>query len=242
MHKRLLVLLAACALALNVAPSVAAEKKAAAKSSGAGGYLYRYTNEKGVTVIDSAIPPEFASKGYDILTRGGQLVQKVAPVASDGVLDEAEAKKKREETALMSRRDGELRKLYSSPQDAERLRNRQVEAITLKIDYAKGQLLQVTNKRKVELEQAAKLERKGTPVPPAMKDTITRLNTQATELDAQIKTLEGDKERLRAEFEPVIERLKVLYPDKAAAATPATPAAPGTAPAVPATPAKTTKP
>lgn len=238
MRSKLLVILA-LALAVAMPPAVlAAEKKGApAKKSGAdAGAFYRYVNDKGVTVIDSAIPPQYVGRGYDVLSRSGQLLKRVAPTVVDDPADEGEAKRRREEAALMIRRDAELKKLYSSPQDAERLRDRQIEAITLKIDYAKGQLLQVTGKRKRDLEQAARLERAGTPVPKDVRESLARLNEQVVSLDNEIRVLESDKVRMRTEFGPIIERLKVLYPDKAvpapAVTTPA--AAPAAAPAVPA--------
>lgn len=196
-------------------------------------YLYKYKNDKGVMVIENAIPPEYARKGYQVITRSGQVVQDVPPATDTGVDPEA-AKKQREAAALASRRDGELRRLYSAPADAERMRNRQMDAITLKIDFAKSQLVQVNSKRKQEVEQAAKLERKGGVVPPHMKESIGRLDRQVADQEAQIKALEADKEKIRAEFDPVIERLKVIYPDKA---TPATPTAPVAVPATPAAPA-----
>lgn len=244
MRSKLLVTMALL-LAVATPPALlAAEKKggAPAKKSGSAdaGAFYRYVNDKGVTVIDSAIPPQYVSQGYDVLSRGGQLLKRVPPTVVDDPADEGEAKRRREEAALMIRRDAELRKLYSSPQDAERLRDRQIDAIALKIDYAKGQLLQLTGKRKSALEQAAKLERAGTPVPKDMRESIARLNEQVSTLDKDIRTLEADKVRMRTEFGPIIERLKVLYPEKAAAATAApipTPATPASVPATPATPA-----
>ncbi len=245
MRSKLLVIMA-LVLAVATPPALlAAEKKgsAPAKKSGAAdaGAFYRYVNDKGVTVIDSAIPPQYVSKGYDVLSRSGQLLKRVPPTVVDDPADEGEAKRRREEAAQMIRRDAELKKLYSSPQDAERLRDRQIEAITLKVDYAKGQLLQLTGKRKRDLEQAAKLERAGTPVPKEMRENLARLNEQIAGLDKDIRTLEDDKVRMRTDFGPIIERLKVLYPDKAApapaaAAVPAAPAAPAT----PAPPAKGT--
>lgn len=242
MRSKLLVTMALL-LAVATPPALlAAEKKgsAPAKKSGSAdaGAFYRYVNDKGVTVIDSAIPPQYVSQGYDVLSRSGQLLKRVAPTAVDNPADEGEARRRREEAAMMIRRDAELKKLYSSPQDAERLRDRQIEAIALKIDYAKGQLLQVTGKRKRDLEQAARLERAGTPVPKEMRENLARLNEQVVSLDNEIRVLESDKVRMRTEFGPIIERLKVLYPDKVVPApTPAAPlpaAVPAAAPAVPA--------
>lgn len=223
MRKQLLVLATSLAVAVAATSSFAEDQKS-------GPHLYRYKNDKGVMVIESAIPPEYATKGYQILTRGGQVLETIAP-ATNVVADPEEARRLREQNAQMGRKDADLRKLYSSPQDAERLRDRQMESISLKIDYAKGQMSQLASKRKAELEQAARLERKGTAVPADMRANIDRMSKQLADQDAQMKALEADREKLRTDFEPIIERLKVIYPNKVApVAAPAASAAPAAAP------------
>ena len=220
-------------LLLAAAPVAEAAEKPGKGASGkeAGGNFYRYRNDKGVLVIDSYIPPEYARKGYQLVTRSGQVVQDVPP--SEGpAIDEDAARKLREQEAQNSRRDVELRKLYSSPADAVRLRDRQLDAISLKIDFARGQVLQLAGKRKTDLEQAAALERQGKPVPKALAEGLERLNRQVAEQETQIRALEKDREELRAEFEPVIERLKVIYPN-----APLLPPPPPPKPAATATPA-----
>ncbi len=229
MRIKLLSVTISLAFALAGTASFAAEK--------GGGALYRYKNDKGVLVMESSIPPEYAAKGYQILTRSGQLLETVAPVA---VIDAEEAKRRREQSELgeqMIRRDGELRKLYSSPQDAERLRDRQIEAITLKVEYAKSQLSQLVSKRKGELEQAARLERQGTAVPPVIRENIERLNRQINEQDAQVKALQADSDKMRTDFGPIIERLKVIYPHKVNPDNKAVPPVAGSPAPAPAAPA-----
>lgn len=189
-------------------------------SKGVAAQFYRYRNDQGVLVIDKSIPPELARKGYDIVTGAGQLIQKVEPSEA---IDVQEIQRQKEQSANQAREDAKLRKLYSSPADAERLRDRQMDAVTLKIDFAKGQVQQTTNKRRLEMEQAARMERKGGAVPQQTRDNIERLTRQIAEQEAKVQVLEQDRERIRAEFVPVIERLQVIYPGRS---TPAATAAP----------------
>jgi hypothetical protein len=211
---------------------------AAGPSKSGGGYLYRYVNDKGVQVIDSSIPPEYARKGYQVITRTGQVIEEVAPASATALEDPAAEKARREREAGMARRDGELRKLYSSPQDAERHRDRQLDALKLKADFARGQISQLASKRTTELEAAARMERRGTAVPAEQRETIERYNRQIADLEAQVAAVEKEQQELRDEFAPIIERLGVIYPDKARPATPATPATPAV-PAAPVAPAAT---
>ena len=236
MRKQLLLVLVSSILAVAGATPAVAASKPAAKSSGAAGAMYRYKNDKGVMVIESSISPEYAAKGYQVLNRSGQVIEEVAPAMAADALQEE--RRKAEQGVAMSRKDAELRKLYSSPQDAERLRDRQIESIALKIDFTRGQLQQLNGKRRAEIEQAARLERKGTPVPASLRETIDRLGRQVALEDATLKGLEADRLRMQTEFAPIIERLKVIYPEKVAPAAPAAavPAAPATAPVAPAAP------
>lgn len=223
MSRQLLPLAALIALSLTAGAAVAAPAGSGKPSI----QLYKYKNDKGQVVIENSIPPEYATRGYQIITPSGTLIQDVPPAASQS--DQDAARKKREEDAIMGRKDAELRKLYSSPEDAVRLRNRQMDAVSINVDFAKGQLLQLTNKRKAELEQAARIERKGQKVSQPMRDSIDRLNRNVQEKEAQIKAYEADREKIRADFQPIIERLNALYPDKAIALD-----VPAAAPAAPA--------
>lgn len=235
-------LLLAVALA-GIAPVVDAAGPGAKGSAATQAAYYRYRNAQGVLVMERSIPPEYAGKGYQVLNSFMQVIQEVPPAA---VLTEEERRAKAESDVHNSRQDAELRKLYSAPQDAERLRDRQLEALGLKVEHARGQLNQTSGQRKVEMEQAARMERAGKPVPQHTRDTIDRLTRQAAEQDQQIRMLEGEQQRIRAEFEPIIARLKVIYPNKVSAPAQPAPAAstPVAAPAVapPAVPATAAKP
>lgn len=215
---------ALCALALAAAlPDAAFAAGASKGKAGDTGNYYRYRNAQGVLVMEHTIPPEYAGAGYQVLNMSGQVIQDVPPAV---VLTEEQRKARQEAEAQSSRRDSELRKLYSAPADAERLRDRQIEALKLKVEQARGQMGQVTARRKAEVEQAARLERSGKPVPPALREGIDRLTRQVAEMELQIKSQESEQARITAEFAPVIERLKVIYPDRAGAKGPAVPAAP----------------
>lgn len=225
MSKRFLPTLSLLALSLVAGSALAAN-------------LYKYKNADGRTVIENTIPPDIAAKGgYQIITRSGQVVQDV-PVVNEASREAA--RHKQVDDAQNATRDAELRKLYSAPVDAVRLRDRQIDAIKLKADFVKSQLLQLSSKRKAAVDQAAQLERTGQAVPAGMKANITQLNQQAANLEGQVKQLDADQDKIRADFVPIIQRLNVLYPDKAIAVeqpAQATAAPAATTPAAPAAPA-----
>ena len=42
--------------------------------------LYRYINDKGVTVLDRSVPPQYVGRGYEVLDKDGR-VKQVIPAA-----------------------------------------------------------------------------------------------------------------------------------------------------------------
>jgi len=230
-----MLVLCAITLVASAPPALAVEKSG--KKGGDVPALYRYRNADGVLVMERSIPPEYTTKGYEVLNAFGQVIQTVAPVT---LLTEEERKARAEVEATSSRKDSELRKLYSSPQDAERLRDRQLEALGLKVEHARGQLSQTSAKRKTAVEEAARMERAGNKVPPAKRETIERLTLQVNAQEQEIRGLQQEQVRVREQFDPIIARLRVIYPDKAGTPAPVAGTgmpAPSAAPAVP-TPGK----
>lgn len=207
---------------------------------------YRYKNAQGVLVIERSIPPEYVSKGYQIVTVTGQVIEDIPAAAP---VNAAAARKKSEDAAHNIKLDNQLRKLYASPMDAVNHRNRQIDALKLKVDFARGQLLQLNGKRKTDLDQAARMERSGKKVPEQMRKNLDALDRNIAAQEAEAKNAEAAIQELRTDFVETLDRLNVIYPDKAipresyAPAAPAAsaPAATATAPAAQAPASKPVK-
>lgn len=207
-------------------------------AAGAGGkpqqQFYRYKNAQGNLVMERSIPPEYAGKGYQIVTATGQVIQDVPPAAN---IDAETARRNSEDAARNIKLDLQLRKLYSSPADAVRHRDRQLDAIKLKLEFARSQVMQLNNKRKVELDAAARLERSGKKVPEQTRVNIDSYDRRIADQEAQIKAAEAEQQKLRDDFAVSITRLNVIYPDKALPESVINPPLPGATPAAPAAPA-----
>lgn len=233
MNKRFLPLVSLLSLLLLADGAIAA---------GAGGkpqqQFYRYKNAQGNLVIERSIPPEYVGKGYQIVTATGHVIQDVPP-AED--IDAETARRNSEDAAKNVKLDVQLRKLYSSPMDAVNLRTRKLGALNDKLEIARGQVNQLTSRRKAELDSAARMERSGKKVPEQTRANIESYDRRIADQQAQIADLEADQQALRDEFAVAIARLNVIYPDKAVPESminpPATPApTPAAAPAAPAKP------
>lgn len=196
------ILLSTLLVALPVLSSAApAEDKGEALPPGA---LYRYHTEKGRLVITSVLPQEAIYLGYEIIDPSGRVLREV-----EKALPEEERRQRREELLARSR-DAQLLKLYSTPDDAMRARDRQISAIRLNIDYATNTINQLSDKLSREVSAAATVERQGRPIPENMQATIDQYTRQIKEQEEQVRQYEADIRKLDAEFEPIISRLRQI--------------------------------
>lgn len=185
-----------------------------------GRKLYRYTNDKGVVVLDFQIPPEQIYRGYTVLSPGGAVLEVVPPSMSPQeredlkrrapeLLKAEEARKKREEE------DRRLLAVFTSPDDAVRARDRKLEALDLQVSVDKGNVARLQAELDATQEQAANRERSGQKVPDYLVEKIDSLMRQISTLGEGIKKREAEKDAIRKASDVDIERLKYLlaHPD-----------------------------
>jgi hypothetical protein len=82
--------------------------------------FYRYTDTKGVTVISSKIPPKYVSRGYDVITFDGRLVERVAPELSKE--EKLKLELEQQKTLYLK----ELFKRYSNTEDIKEAKKRKL--------------------------------------------------------------------------------------------------------------------
>lgn len=168
--------------------------------------MYRFRTPEGVTVLTHVLPPEAIYTGYEIVSPKGRLIRKV-----EAALPEDERQKRREqlqEELEQKRLDEEIRRLYATPDDAIRARDRQTKTLNLSIEYARNTLNQLEEKLNNSLAQAAGFEQKGQEVPPAIQGQIESYTRQISEQQKEIENYEKDIESVQAEFAPIIKRLE----------------------------------
>lgn len=177
----------------------------------AGGRLYRYENADGVVVIDDYIPPEMVHKGYDVLSSTGRLIERV-PRALTG--DELAAKKKQQAAeqakAEQLEKDKKLLEMFSAPKDAERARDRKMEALDVYINVTRGNISKLQADFDQAQAQAAERERAGQKVPDYLVEKMDSASRQIHQAEDSIKEKEKEKQVLHDEYQKDIDRLKVL--------------------------------
>lgn len=163
----------------------------------AGKVFYRYVNEEGIVVLDDAIPPEYAQKGYEVVTSSGVVVKTVGPAPSS---EEAEAlQRQREVKHALQQWDEELLRRYSSVRDIESTKKRKLGQVQTSIEILKSNITNLKAQIANQQSKAADAERLGREVP---KQVLTAL----AGLEAELKLTEQQLQQRRVQFQEVTEK------------------------------------
>lgn len=200
MQKHLFLLLATLAFGV---PLAYASGKAEAR-------WFRYYNDKNQPTVTDMVTPEHVARGYEELTGSMQVIRRVPPQRALTAEEQAAARAKREADKQREKEDKQLLRLYSRAQDAEFARNRQIDALQVRIDFANNQLTRLRQNRANEAQKAAVFERKGKPVPADIKASIEQYDKQIQTAQTEMETRKAEQEKVRADFAPVIQRLQEL--------------------------------
>ena len=167
--------------------------------------LYRYVNDKGVVVLDRlGVPPEFVAKGYEVLNEQGRVIEVVPPAPS-----EEEMKIILQERAR-AQSDIQLRRLYSTPADVERAKQRKLKELDGMIGIARDNLDSLYAQQATLQSQAAAHERAGRPVPPNLVGQIENLKSEQENLRRRIERYNENRQQIITSFDADRDRLKEL--------------------------------
>jgi hypothetical protein len=172
--------------------------------------LYRYTNNQGVTVISSQIPPHYVSKGYEVITYDGRVLETVAPEPIGE--EKIRTLQKQEQQRRQEARDAELLKRYSHADDIEAAKqrrlaqNRNVTAITER------------NIEKIDAEinryqaLAAADEREGREVSTETLKAIEELRNDREKELQEIAEQQREGRAITDKYDSDIARFKIIRP------------------------------
>lgn len=167
--------------------------------------LYRYVNDSGVVVLDRlGVPPEFVAKGYEVLNEQGRVIEVVPPAPS-----EEEMKLILQERAR-AQSDVQLRRLYSTPADVERAKQRKLKELDGMIGIAQGNLESLYAQQTALQSQAAAQERAGRAVPAHLVGQIENLKSEQENLRRRIEHYRENRKQIIISFDSDRDRLKEL--------------------------------
>lgn len=183
--------------------------------------FYRYENAEGVTVIDDHVPPEFAYKGYSVLSRSGRVLEVVPRALSEAERNDPNGEAVRlrlqaEERARQKRFDQALLTRYSTVADIEDAKLRKTNEIKVRINMLKGSIAALRQQLEANQQEAAGLERDGHAVPEGLPKTIEALRAEIAKSEAQIGRHETERAATELRYDMEIQRFRILRPEPGA--------------------------
>ncbi|MCY1285684.1 hypothetical protein D9M68_672700 [compost metagenome] len=167
--------------------------------------LYRYVDDKGVTVLDrQGVPPEYIGKGYEVLNEQGRVIRVIPPAPS-----REEMQRQLDEKARASS-DAQLLRLYTSVEDVDRALERKLAELDGLIGVARGNQQSLRTQQTNLQSQAAESERAGREVPAHLVAQIDNLREEQKRLDKDIVRYERDREAAKNSFAADRARLAKL--------------------------------
>ena len=167
--------------------------------------LYRYTDDQGVTVLGrQGVPPEFIGKGYEVLNDQGRVIKVVPPAPNAEEMQRLLADKARASS------DAQLLRLYSTPEDIERARDRKLAELDGLIGVARSNLQSARLQQDNLQSQAADHERAGREVP---EHLLAQIDNQKDEQLRQYKDIaryQEARKQAQASFAADRQRLTEL--------------------------------
>jgi hypothetical protein len=177
--------------------------------------MYRYINAEGNKVVGYQVPPEFVANGYDILSATGALVAVVPRTLGAGEREgmDSEARREREATEereRLRRWDESLLLRYSTIEDIEAARDRELRDLRIRVSILKGKLRSL--KQQVENYQAlaADQERLGNAVNVEHLSAIDDLQAEIAATERAVSDRQQEIARVEANYQKDMDRFVTL--------------------------------
>ncbi|MEO0437224.1 MAG: hypothetical protein AAF098_09975 [Pseudomonadota bacterium] len=207
MIRRLLSRVLALAILLTLAQGLYA--------AGKGRLMYRYINAEGNRVLAFQVPPEFVSNGYEVLNASGSVVEVVPRQLDESELssmdsDARRAKLAADEAERLRQWDESLLLRYSSVDDIEAARERELRDLKIRVSILKGKLRSL--KQQVENYQslAADQQRLGYDVNPQHLKAIEDLRGEIDSTERAIGDRQTEIDVVDADYDRDIGRFTTL--------------------------------
>jgi hypothetical protein len=195
---------------------------------------YKWTDDKGITHYGDTIPPEFKDKANTELSKRGITIRKTDEALTPEELraqQEAEARAQQEELRAkeQKRRDQALLQTFTTEQDIELKRDRDLQQIELGIANNQAVLKSAEKRLAENRARAEQLTRAGKPIPDGLKQDIESDEREKLRLERVIDRKRQERVTVREKYDDYKRRFAELQSAPSgsatrAAATPSPPA------------------
>lgn len=179
------------------------------------GNLYRYVNDRGVTVIDFRVPADYAKKGYEVLNEQGRVIDVVPRQLSEDERSDAStarelAAQAKADKIRLQQWDESLLLRYSTIEDIESARDRSLRDLKIRVSILKSN--QRSLRQRVENGQARVAEAERSGRSPSEQD-LTAIADLKDEIDYTEKAIadrQVEIERVSDQYQRDIDRFSQL--------------------------------
>ena len=166
-------------------------------------------------MIDHRVPPEYVSAGYEVLNERGVVMRVVPRELTEEELANRSAQERLEAEALEEQKrlrewDESLLLRYSSIEDIEAARERELRDLQIRVSILKSNKRSLRQQVETYQAQAADQERLGRSVDAAHLTAIADLQGEIESTDRSIADREEEIDAVRASFQKDIDRFEQL--------------------------------
>jgi chromosome segregation ATPase len=184
--------------------------------------MYKWVDDQGVTHYGDSIPPEYRNRANEELNQRGVVIKKNDAALTPEQIKARDAElAKRKQATEESRRDAVLLGTYSSAEEIDLARDRNLKQIELVIKDTQAQLKSVEDQLKTTRRNAAAYAHDNQPVPDGLQGDIQILERSKQDIEVAIVQKRADAEALRARFEEDKKRYIELTERASGSAKPA---------------------
>ncbi|WP_438951876.1 hypothetical protein [Porticoccus sp.] len=184
------------------------------------GNLFRYRNSEGNLVIDHQVPPEYISKGYEVLSSTGRVVETVPPhqpvEAEEGTVSDAASQ------ADQLKEDQFLLRSYSDAGEIDAAGERRLEQLAREIEIIESNRAKNAEQLERARARAVRHQLAGEKIPEALlarMDEVTGLSRDAQQM---LLLRRQEYDAVAARYERYKARFRTLNPEKIPSQLPTT--------------------
>jgi chromosome segregation ATPase len=176
--------------------------------------MYKWVDDQGTTHYGQTIPPEYAGKDRQILNKSGTIIKTqdvLTPEERRARESEADKTRTDEEEARDKKRyDKSLTDTYSSVDEIELSRSRNLQQVDARINSINSQL-KIANKNLQDLQQdRASRTRAGGNIPASLRDDIKEAQERVQRVQQDLNKYKAEKQAVQARYDADKARYREL--------------------------------
>ena len=186
----------------------------AAMSLPAAAKTFKWVDDQGRTHYGEIIPPEYANKDRQTLNKSGTIIKSQEVLTpEEHRIKEAESAKNNAEAATIrdqKRYDKSLTSTYSSVEEIELSRTRNIQQVDARINSLKARLKMAQSSLLTLQKDANARTKSGQKIPSSLHDDITEAQSLMTRLQLDLDKQNADRLEVEKRFEADKARYKEL--------------------------------